>query len=191
MNHYLVSPRFTLHDWGFQYGPEDAPASLAVVMDQHGDEYTGRRAGAAMARVLAAWGAGRPAHGPFGSWPVPPGFDRFRVTVVTTLNPEGFAMGTRKNGEGKDLNRCWNASADHVEIARVWDALQELPGRRYLVDVHGTWVNRDEDPEPDSHLYVVPESEPAALFSGAFADSGQHGSSRGQEGRDPGRCGTR
>lgn len=66
-------------------GPAGAAAKVLVIGAVHGDEVAGLR----IAQRLVAAGA-------------PPGA---QLTVVPTINPDGFAASTRGNARGVDLNR--------------------------------------------------------------------------------------
>ena len=111
-------------------GPaEGAAPSVRVLIfaQQHGDEPAGHEAGLLLARDLAT-GRGRlPA-------------DRLDVWIVPQLNPDGAALGKRRNADGLDLNRGHHLLAAHE--VRLLYRLYHRVRPHFVVDLHQFNVER-------------------------------------------------
>jgi len=75
------------------------------------------------------------------------GLEKVRMLFAPGLNSTGLQRGSRyynipfdhHTGTGSpliDLNRQWKPGAQHSVTQPVWKAIEELPGRVYVVDVH-------------------------------------------------------
>ncbi len=78
-------------------GRRSAPLRVVVMAGQHGDEPGARQSAA---RFLEGFVSDPPAELR----------DRVRIAVLEDANPDGAARGSRRNAEGRDLNR------DHLEL---------------------------------------------------------------------------
>lgn len=156
----MANREITETEWGWLAGPEDAPVSLALVWGQHGDEYNGAEAGATMMDMLRAWARGDlwyrldncPTEDGDYEWSRSGRTDNMRLLCTYGLNPHGFSRG-RRFCRDHDLNRQWPDM--HPIVEPVWDAICDLPGQVYVVDVHGTWKDRDGDQLADTHVYAT------------------------------------